>query len=104
METLPKGPHGRAVLRLEIRSDNGSCYVSQEFRQVLKENGLWQQRIRPHCQEENGLMDRAERTLRESLEDEPMAKHLKARRMIARHGREVRSRAASQRPGIPSAV
>lgn len=85
IETLPKGPDGRPLRAPEIRSDNGSCYVSQEFRQVLKENGLSHQRIRPHCPEENGLMERANRTLRESLEDEPMGNLLEARRVIARH-------------------
>lgn len=52
---------------------------------MLKENGLSHQRIRPHCSEENGLMERAKRTLRESLEDEPMGNLLEARRVIARH-------------------
>ena len=37
---------------------------------VLGENGLSHQRIQPHCPEENGLMERANRTPRESLEGE----------------------------------
>jgi transposase InsO family protein len=53
----------------EIRSDNGSCYISRDFRVVLEQNGLAHQRIRPHCPEENGLVERSNRTLREALEE-----------------------------------
>jgi transposase InsO family protein len=70
IETLPKGPDGKPTSSPEIRSDNGSCYISKEFRVVLTENGLGHHRIRPHCPEENGLMERANRTLREDLEGE----------------------------------
>ncbi|HRC87736.1 MAG TPA: IS3 family transposase [Thermoanaerobaculia bacterium] len=72
IETLPKGADGKRASP-EVRSDNGSCYISKEFRVVLTENGLGHHRIRPHCPEENGLMERANRTLREGLEgeDEP---------------------------------
>jgi putative transposase len=52
----------------EIRSDNGSCYISREFREVMAQNGLSHQRIKPHCPEENGLVERSNRTLREALE------------------------------------
>ena len=64
IDTLPKGDDGRPVVSPEIRSDNGSGYVSQEFRLVLKENGLGHHRIKPHCPEENGLIERSNRTLR----------------------------------------
>ncbi len=37
-----------------VRSDNGSCYISREFRGVLDEHGPHHQRIKPHCPEENG--------------------------------------------------
>jgi transposase InsO family protein len=67
IETLPKGPDGQPVVTPEIRSDNGGCYISKEFRVVLQENGLGHHRIKPHCPEENGLMERANRTLREGL-------------------------------------
>jgi putative transposase len=68
IETLPKGADGSPSAPPEVRSDNGSCYVSREFRIVLKENGPGHHRIHPHCPEENGLMERANRTLREGLE------------------------------------
>lgn len=60
---------GTKKLPPEIRSDNGSCYVSREFREVLAQNGLAHQRIKPHCPEENGLVERSNRTLREALEE-----------------------------------
>lgn len=84
IETLPKGPDGKPTASPEIRSDNGGCYVSQEFRVVLQENGLGHHRIRPHCPEENGLMERANRTLREGLDGEELADLLTAGRVIER--------------------
>jgi putative transposase len=84
IESLPKGPEGKPTAPPEIRSDNGSCYVSKEFRVVLQENGLGHHRIRPHCPEENGLMERANRTLREGLEGEDLSDLLTAGRVIER--------------------
>jgi putative transposase len=84
IETLPKGPDGKPVDRPEIRTDNGSGYISQEFRLVLKENGLTQQRIKPHCPEENGLVERSNRTVREALEGEELTDPLAAQRILAR--------------------
>jgi putative transposase len=84
IETLPKGPDGKPVVTPEIRSDNGGCYISKEFRVVLQENGLGHHRIKPHCPEENGLMERANRTLREGLDGEELTDLLTAERVIAR--------------------
>ena len=69
---------GRSVRPPEIRSDNGSCYVSREFREVLAQHGLAHQRIRPHCPEENGLVERSNRTLREALEETEFANRQQA--------------------------
>ncbi len=66
----------------EIRSDNGSGYVSREFREVLKENGLNHRRIWPHCPEENGLMERAYRTLREQLDGTELTDCEQARQVL----------------------
>lgn len=84
IETLPKGPDGKPLVTPEIRSDNGSCYVSKEFRVVLAENGLGHHRIKPHCPEENGIIERANRTLREELEGEDLTDLLMADRVLAR--------------------
>jgi putative transposase len=67
-----------------LRSDNGSCYISREFRGVLDEHGLHHHRIQPHCPEENGVVERSNRTLREALEGEELTDLLQARRVIAR--------------------
>lgn len=67
-----------------LRSDNGSCYVSREFRGVLDEHGLHHARIKPHCPEENGVVERSNRTLREALEGEELTDLLQAREVIAR--------------------
>jgi transposase InsO family protein len=69
---------GKNVLPPEIRSDNGSCYISREFREVLAQNGLAHQRIKPHCPEENGLVERSNRTLREALEQTEFANRQQA--------------------------
>lgn len=67
-----------------LRSDNGSCYISREFRGVLDEHGLHHNRIKPHCPEENGVVERSNRTLREALEGEELTDLLQARDCIAR--------------------
>jgi transposase InsO family protein len=84
IETLPRGPDGKPTVTPLIRSDNGGCYISEEFRAVLQENGLGHHRIRPHCPEENGLMERANRTFREGLEGEELTDLLTAEHVIAR--------------------
>ena len=84
LETLPKDAQGKLLVKPEIRSDNGSCYISREFGGVLDEHGLSHRRIRPHCPEENGLMERANRTLDEALEEEELTDYLQAVKVIAR--------------------
>jgi transposase InsO family protein len=66
-----------------LRSDNGSCYISREFRGVLDEHGLHHNRIKPHCPEENGVVERSNRTLREALEEVELTDLLQSRRAIA---------------------
>jgi transposase InsO family protein len=84
IDQLPKDSAGQPLTKPEIRSDNGSGYISQEFRVVLKENGLGHHRIRPHCPEENGLIERAYRTVREALEGEELTDLLQARDVLAK--------------------
>lgn len=67
-----------------LRSDNGSCYISREFRGVLDEHRLHHQRIKPHCPEENGVVERSNRTLREALEEVELTDLLQARQVIAK--------------------
>ena len=72
LETLARNETGKLTVTPEIRSDNGSGYVSREFGGVLDEHGLSHRRIKPHCPEENGLIERAQRTIGEALEDEEL--------------------------------
>jgi putative transposase len=84
IDTLAKGPDGLPVARPVIRSDNGSGYVSKEFKIVLKENGLDQQRIKPHCPEENGVIERSNRTIREQMDGEELKNVVQAQGVMSR--------------------
>ena len=100
LETLPRSQEdGKPEEKPELRSDNGSCYISQEFRGVLAEHGLTHQRILPHCPEENGIMERAYRTFREALEGEEFDNLLEAqdalRRIVIWYNEERLHRALS---------
>lgn len=97
IDTLPKGADGLPVEKPLIRTDNGSGYISKEFKVVLKENGLDQYRIKPHCPEENGLLERSNRTIREHLEGEELKNLVQAQgvfRRIIRKYNEVRLHSA----------
>ena len=50
-----------------IQSDNGSSFIAAEFKTVLRQNHLTQKLIRPHTPEQNGIVERANKTMRESL-------------------------------------
>lgn len=84
LETLPRDAEGRFSASPEIRSDNGSCYVSREFAGVLNEHGLSHRRIKPHCPEENGLIERAHRTFGEALDGTELTDYLHAERVIGK--------------------
>lgn len=84
LEKLARDENGNLFLRPLIRSDNGSGYVSREFGSVLDEHRLSHRRIKPHCPEENGVMERAYRTLGEALEDEELSDYFTSLRVIER--------------------
>jgi len=84
LETLPRGKDGRVLVRPEIRSDNGSGYISKEFHGVLEHHGMSHHKITPHCPEENGIMERANRTLREALEMEELTDRYQAEEALSR--------------------
>ena len=50
-----------------IRSDNGSSFIAMEFKLVMGENRLTHKRIPPHTPEPNGIVERGNKTIRESL-------------------------------------
>jgi putative transposase len=84
IDTLPKDAAGKPTVTPVIQSDNGSGYIAKEFRQVLGENGLGHHRIRPHCPEENGTMERLYRTVREHLEEVELTSLHQARAVLAK--------------------
>ncbi len=51
---------------------------------MLRENGLEHHRIRPHCPEENGPIERADRPLREALGGKELTDVSTAWRVLAR--------------------
>jgi transposase InsO family protein len=84
LETLPRNEQGELLAKPEIRSDNGSCFISKEFHGVLNHYGLTHVKIKPHCPEENGIMERSNRTVREALEEEELATRYQAEDALAR--------------------
>lgn len=51
-----------------IQSDNGSCYISSEYRNYLAKSEIDHHRIHPHCPNENAEIERYHRTVRELLD------------------------------------
>lgn len=51
-----------------IQSDNGSCYISSEYRSFIDKSGIEHRRIHPHCPNENAEIERYHRTLRELVD------------------------------------
>lgn len=43
----------------KIRSDNGPCYISQEWRQLMEQYSITHETSSPHYPERNGLAKRA---------------------------------------------
>ena len=78
IETLREGS-GRPT----IQSDNGSNYISGEFKQVLSQHKLSHVRIRPRCPEENGMVERVHRTFAEAMDDHELRSLEQARDVIA---------------------
>ena len=56
-------------LPTKVRTDNGKQFVCQEFRAFCKRHRLVHTRIRPGHPEENGVVERFKRTLREECLD-----------------------------------
>ena len=84
LEKLPRNECGELEVKPEIRTDNGSCFISKEFHGVLNHYGLTHVKIKPHCPEENGIMERSNRTVREALEEEELETRYQAEDALAR--------------------
>ena len=51
-----------------IQSDNGSCYISTEYRSFITKSDIEHRRIHPHCPNENAEIERFHRTIRELMD------------------------------------
>ena len=51
-----------------VQSDNGSCYISQEYRSLIGTLNIEHRFIHAHCPNENAEIERYHRTLKESLD------------------------------------
>lgn len=51
-----------------IQSDNGSCYISTEYRSFITKSEIEHKRIHPHCPNENAEIERYHRTVRELVD------------------------------------
>ena len=93
IETLPRDPNGALAKTPLIRTDNGSGYISGEFVGLLAQQRLTHHRIRPHCPEENGVVERFHRTLREGIEEHGLEGRYDSLQVLddlVRHYNEVR--------------
>ena len=61
-----------------IQSDNGSAFISVEFKMVLKANNLTHKRIRPHIPKDNAIVGRVDKTFRGGIEAELITDYKKA--------------------------
>jgi len=59
------GTLGRVTNSFLLRSDNGLVFTSRSYTRLVKSYGLQQEFITPHCPEQNGLVERVIRTIKE---------------------------------------
>ena len=59
------GALGRVSTPFLLRSDNGLVFTSNHFRRLTKTYGLQQEFITPHCPQQNGMVERLIRSLKE---------------------------------------
>ncbi|MER5173685.1 IS3 family transposase [Thioclava kandeliae] len=59
------GTLGRVDQEFLLRSDNGLVFTSRHFTALVRSYGLRQEFITPHCPQQNGMVERVIRTLKE---------------------------------------
>ncbi|GAA3970785.1 IS3 family transposase [Allohahella marinimesophila] len=59
------GALGRAPDEITLRSDNGLVFTSRKFTKTVYQYGLKQEFIRPHTPQQNGMVERLIRTVKE---------------------------------------
>jgi putative transposase len=56
---------GRVPAPFLLRSDNGLVFTSRHYTRLVRSYGLKQEFITPHCPQQNGMVERVIRTLKE---------------------------------------
>ncbi|WP_231478332.1 IS3 family transposase [Pseudoxanthomonas suwonensis] len=59
------GVLGRVRRPFLLRSDNGLVFTSRDYTRLVRSYGLRQEFITPHCPQQNGMVERVIRTLKE---------------------------------------
>ncbi len=59
------GTLGRVPTPFLLRSDNGLVFTSRDYTALVRSYGLRQEFITPHCPQQNGMVERVIRTLKE---------------------------------------
>ena len=59
------GTLGRVPVPFLLRSDNGLVFTSRSYTALVRSYGLKQEFITPHCPQQNGMVERVIRTLKE---------------------------------------
>lgn len=59
------GTLGRVPKPFLLRSDNGLVFTSRQFTRLVRSYGLKQEFITPHCPQQNGMVERLIRTIKE---------------------------------------
>ena len=59
------GSLGRVTSPFLLRSDNGLVFISRHYTRLVRSYGLKQEFITPHCPQQNGMVERLIRTLKE---------------------------------------
>ncbi|WP_228884922.1 IS3 family transposase [Stenotrophomonas rhizophila] len=59
------GTLGRVQKSFLLRSDNGLVFTSRDYTRLVRSYGLQQEFITPHCPQQNGMVERVIRTLKE---------------------------------------
>lgn len=59
------GTLGRVPVPFLLRSDNGLVFTSRHYTRLVRSYGLKQEFITPHCPQQNGMVERVIRTLKE---------------------------------------
>jgi len=59
------GTLGKVTTPFLLRSDNGLVFTSRTYTRLVRSYGLQQEFITPHCPQQNGMIERVIRTLKE---------------------------------------